>query len=522
VWERTATGARKKPQTGVQSCPTPESVIDDCDLTVDRVSFIEETGLVAGTYEPGPPERRRGLCAAEERLPDVRSQPRTHMSIAVFAVTHQNAPIEVRERFALTPHAAQTLLRQLVGGGMAAEAVILSTCNRTELYLHQPSSRCPAVLLRLLSRYAGLGDAEVERYMARRYDGDAIEHLFRVVSGLESRVLGEAQIQGQVRDALENVAAEKSVRVVGPVLSRLFQSALRVGAQVRTDTEIGVGAGSIASAAVQAARRALGSLQGRTVLLVGAGEMARLALACIAKEPGIRLHLANRSVDRARALAVGTPANVVGLDAIEGVLAEADIVLCATAAPHPILSAAQIRVAQLQSERDRVVLDLAVPRDVEPAVGEVGRVRLLTTDDLDHEVQQNLARRQAAVPMAGRMVDAGVEEFCGWLRTREVVPVIRGIRDRAETLRRRETQRYLERLRHLPDTDRELIEELSRRLMNKLLHTPTVRIRDAGVSDGARHHVLHAARHLFDLPEPEIEESADPVGSADRVHAAAG
>jgi glutamyl-tRNA reductase len=443
------------------------------------------------------------------------------MSLAVFAITHQTAPIEVRERFAFTPQAGQSLLRQLVVNEMAAEAVLLSTCNRTELYLHLPSSRCPVVLLRLLSRYAGLGDADAKQYIVRRYDREAAQHLFRVASGLESLVLGEAQIQGQVRDALDVANAGTEARVVGPVLSRLFQTALRVGAQVRTDTQLGAGAGSIASTAVHAARQALGSLEGRTVLVIGAGEMARLALACLSKERGTRVHVANRSVARARALAERSGAEAIELADIERVLPHADVVISATSAPHPVLTAAQLRSAQVQGERPRTILDLAVPRDVEPAAAEVPGVRLFTTDDLNHRMQQNLERRQAMVPTAERIVGEGVDEFWSWYGAREVVPVIRGIRDQAESVRRRETDRCLDRLRHLPEEDRRAIEELTRRLMNKVLHTPTVRLREAGAANTVPAKFVDAARYLFDVvaepagpPEAEAVPDGPLVGAA--------
>jgi glutamyl-tRNA reductase len=433
------------------------------------------------------------------------------MSLAVFAITHQNAPIEVRERFAFTPQSARALLRQLVGNGVAGEAVLLSTCNRTELYLHMPSSRCPVVLLRLLSRYAGLSDAEAKNYIVRKYDRQAAEHLFRVAAGLESLVLGEAQIQGQVCDALQNASAEDSTRVVGPVLARLFQTALRVGGQVRSETELGVGSGSIASTAVHAARQSLGSLTGRTVLVVGAGEMARLALACLSKERAQQLYVANRTPERAHALAATYGARVIAMDEIGTVMPQVDVLISATSAPHPIVSAAQLRAAQVHDERDRVVLDLAVPRDVEPAVAEIPRVRLFTTDDLNHRVQQNLARRQSMVPTAERIVGEGVAEFWNWCVAREVVPVIRSLRDQAETVRRQEAERCLNRLRHLSDADRELIEGLTRRLMNKVLHTPTVRLREAGVSR-EREAVVGAARYLFDIgPETDETDAAGPA-----------
>jgi glutamyl-tRNA reductase len=196
------------------------------------------------------------------------------------------------------------------------------------------------------------------------------------------------------------------------------------------------------------------------------------------------------------------------------VLPQVDVVISATSAPHPMLSAAQLRAAQVHDERNRVILDLAVPRDVEPAVAEIPRVRLFTTDDLNHRVQQNLARRQAMVPTAERIVGDGVDEFWSWYVTREVVPVIRSLRDQAEAVRRQEAERCLSRLRHLSDADRALVEGLTRRLMNKVLHTPTVRLREAGAAS-EREKVVSAARYLFDIvPDAEDADATEPAAIA--------
>jgi glutamyl-tRNA reductase len=419
------------------------------------------------------------------------------MSLAVFSITHRTAPIEVRERFAVSPAAGETLLRQLVGAGRASEAVLLSTCNRTELYLYLPSTRCPAVLLRLLQRYAGLSEQDCVRYVQRRYDRSAAEHLLRVASGLDSLVLGEAEIQGQVRDAFGHAGSLKDVRVVGPVLSRLFQTALRVGGQVRNETGLGVGTASVASTAVEAARRSLGSLQGRSVLIIGAGEIGRLAVACLGRESPGRVVIANRSPAAAREIGRKVDATVIDLSGIGEALVDADVVISATAAPHTILSAAQIRAAAERRNAPRVILDLAVPRDVEAAAAGIPGVRLFTTDDLNHRIQQNRLQREAVIPAAERIIATALDQFWVWHTSREVVPVIRAIRDRAEEIRRGETERTLERLRHLSVEDRATVEALTRRLLNKLLHTPTVRLREG--SSMRQELIVEAARQLFDL-----------------------
>jgi glutamyl-tRNA reductase len=438
------------------------------------------------------PVRRR--CGARTRS--------RAMSLAVFSINHRTAPIEVRERFAVSLPAREALLRRLVQAGRAAEAVLLSTCNRTELYLYLPSARCPAVLLRVLQRYAGLSEEACARYVQRRYDRAAAEHLFRVSAGLDSLVLGEAEIQGQVRDAFCQAVAMSEVRVVGPVLSRLFQTALRAGGRVRSETGLGEGTASVASTAIDAARRTLGTLEGRSVLIVGAGEIGRLAVACLAKERTARVVIANRSAARAREIGHKVDAEVIEIGQIGAALADADVVISATSAPHTIITAGQLRAAAEHRPGERVVLDLAVPRDVEAEAATVPGVRLFTTDDLNHRIQHNRLQREALIPAAERIVTAAAEEFWAWHTSREVVPVIRAIRDKAEALRRAETDRALERLGHLSLEDRATIDALTRRLLAKILHTPTVRLRDGAA---ARHElVVDAARHLFDL-DPDVE-----------------
>jgi glutamyl-tRNA reductase len=443
------------------------------------------------------------------------------MALAAFVVSHKVAPIEVRERFSVPAETGRKVLRRIVEKGLAAEAVLLSTCNRTELYLHLPSPACPPTVLRRLTRMLGLTDVEADRYVVRHYGRAAAEHLLRVAAGLESVVIGEAQIQGQVCGAFEQ-AAHPAARTAGPVLSRLFQTALHIGGRVRSETGLGTGSASVASMAVQAARRTFGTLDGRRVLVVGAGEMARLATACLLKERPDRIFIANRSAASAHDLASKASATAIELSAIDSVLPDVDVVITATSAPHAVVTAEQLRAAYELDGRERVVLDLAVPRDVEPEASEVPGVTLITTDDLGSEVERNLARRYAMVPAAERIVAEGTNEFWHWFAVRDVVPVIRTIRGQAEAVREREANRCLDRLGHLSPEDRRAVEELTRRLVNKLLHTPTVRLRDASVMP-QREEYVSTARFLFDISSaPDAEEpkseheptAARPVSSA--------
>jgi glutamyl-tRNA reductase len=431
------------------------------------------------------------------------------MSLAVFGISHRTAPIEVRERFAQGPDAQREFLENLVRAGAAEEAVLLSTCNRTELYVHLAPGRCPGTLFHELSRHGALDETEASSYLVRRHGRDAAEHLFRVSAGLESLVLGEAQIQGQVRVAY-NRALERGdgVQTAGPVLSRLFQTALRVGARVRSETRIGAGAASVASAAVGLAAERFGILAGRRILVLGAGEMARLALACLSRSHPETVFIANRSPERAGDVAKKVAGTVIGLDQVPEVLPIVDVVIAATGAAEPVLTLAQVLAARSGCRSPLTIVDLGMPRNVEPGVHGLADVQLFTTDDLRDHVQRNLDQRRSGIPAAERMVEEGVQEFWEWLSVREVVPLIRAVRDQAEAVRREEAERVLGKLAHLSPEDRETVDALTRRILNKLLHLPTVRLRGAP-KGGGHNGVVEAARYLFDLEEAPLAPLAE-------------
>ena len=420
------------------------------------------------------------------------------MSIAVFGVNHRTAPLEVRERFAHAAREVPGSLERVLAAG-ARGGVLLSTCNRTEFYLTEPGDTAPETVWALLAERLVEGRGAREYGYAHR-DRDAVRHLYRVSSGLDSMLLGESQIQGQVREAWEISKGQ-----AGPVLHRLFQSALLVGARVRSETGLGMGAASAPSAAVALAGKIFNRLAGRSALILGAGDMAELAATCLAAE-GVRVTLvANRSYERAQAIAeaLGGGARALALDEAWEHFGEADIVLSSTAAPHAVVTWERVASAiARRGDRPLCILDLAVPRDVEPAVGQLENVFLYDVDDLQAVAAQAAAERRTEIPAAERIVSEEVERFWAWYGGLAVVPALKEVRDRLEQMRAAELERALRRLAHLSAEDREQIEHLSHALLNKFLHRPTIALKEAARS-GRGYGLLESLKKLFDLERPD-------------------
>ena len=348
-----------------------------------------------------------------------------------MGVNHRTAPLDVRERFAHGAHEVPGALARVLAAG-ASGGVLLSTCNRTEFYLvgdDEPALDAVWSLLgeRLITTPAG--GAREYGYVAR--DRDAVRHLYRVSSGLESIIVGESQIQGQVRDAWEASRAQ-----AGPVLHRLFQTALHVGSRVRTETGIGMGTASAASAGVAVAGKIFGDLAGRSALILGAGDMAELAASCLSDE-GVQVTLvANRTHERARAIAERIGGKAVSLDEAWPHFATTDIALCSTAAPHAVVT--WERVGAIISARRGTplcILDLAVPRDVDPAIAQLENVFLYDVDDLQTVAAQATARRRDEIPAAESIVEEETDLFWAWYGGLGVVPTIKALREHMNALR---------------------------------------------------------------------------------------
>jgi glutamyl-tRNA reductase len=416
------------------------------------------------------------------------------VGLTVVGVSHRTAPIDVRERLAFAADEIAPALAALCGDGGRTEAVLLSTCNRTELYAASPEGSAVASdVLALLSARLGAPAADVA-YV--HHDKDAVAHLFRVAAGMDSMILGEAQIHGQVRRAWELGRGTS-----GTVLNRLFQTALLVGSRVRTETALGRGAASVSSAAVLLAKQIFGSLAGRRAMVLGAGEMAELALECLIAEGVQAALVANRSFERAEELARKHGAAAVHYDACWDGLASVDLLLCSTSAPHAVVTPACVRPRLgARGGRPLCILDIALPRDVEPAVGALEHVYLYDLDDLRAVAEANLERRRQELPTAEQVVADETQRFWAWVAGLAAVPVLTEMRGRLDDVRERELAQALRRLPELTPAERATIEHFSRTLMNKFLHEPTVRLR-AAAANGRGLGVVDAARYLFALGE---------------------
>jgi glutamyl-tRNA reductase len=418
------------------------------------------------------------------------------VGLTVLGVNHLTAPLEVRERFALPPSDVVPTLNRVLAAG-ASGGVVISTCNRTEFYLADPRDAAPSTVWGLLTDRLGDG-RRADDFGYVRFNRDAVRHLYRVSSGLDSMVLGESQIQGQVRDAWEQARGQ-----AGPVLHRLFQTALLVGARVRSETVLGAGNASAPSAAVAVAGKIFGDLKGRSALILGAGEVAELAATCLVAE-GVHVSLvANRTYDRARVIAERMGARALTLEDAWTHFSNADVVICSTAAPHAVVTWERVAAAiERRRGRPLCILDLAVPRDVDPAVGQLENVFLYDIDDLQTVAAQAAARRQEEIPAAEQIVDEEVERFWAWLEGLGVVPAIKAFRGQMDTVREAELQRIMRRLPHLSEADRAQVEQFSHALMNKFLHQPTIALKRAAES-GSSESLLLALRALFERESDE-------------------
>jgi glutamyl-tRNA reductase len=383
----------------------------------------------------------------------------------------------------------------------AREGVLLSTCNRTELYLVEGDADATAAAWRMLSDRLG---ADASSYGYVRRDREAATHLFRVASGIDSMVVGEAQIHGQVRDAWERSRPES-----GAVLNRLFQSALLTGGRVRSETRLGYGALSVSSAAVQLSKKIFGALTGRKAMVLGAGEMAELALASLQEEGVHAAIVANRTFERAQALAAQYGATAVHYDEAWSALSEVDLLLCSTAAPRPVVNVARVREAiAKRGDRPLCILDIALPRDVEREVGTLANVYLYDLDDLQGVVSANLARRKGELPAAEAVIAEEVESFWQWVAGLAAVPVLTQLREEMNRVRERELNAAMRRLGDLTPDQRAVVEQFAQSLTNKFLHEPSVRLR-AAAANGRGLGVVDAARYLFALDERPAQVASD-------------
>ncbi|MDR0529164.1 MAG: glutamyl-tRNA reductase [Zoogloeaceae bacterium] len=400
------------------------------------------------------------------------------MPISLLGINHHLASIDIRERVSFSAEDLPGALATLKESADAREAAILSTCNRTEIYAVTDT---PDTLAPWLAEYHHLPLSRIQSFLYRMQDEEAARHVFRVASGLDSMVLGEAQIAGQIKDAARKA---ESVGALGSYLHKLFQQAFSVAKEVRSGTAIGMNTVSMAAAAVQLAERIFESIHEQSILFIGAGEMIELVAAHFCARSPRAVTVANRTLERGAALAERYGARAIRLDEIAATFAEYDIVVSCTASPLPIIGLGLVEHS-LRARRHRPVfmVDLAVPRDIEPEVKRLSDVFLYSVDDLAAIVASGIESRQAAVMEAERLIEAHTAQFKQWLSSRETVPLIRGLRDTAERMRRHELEHALKRLA-AGDAPEKALEQLSLRLTNKFLHAPSQTLQLVGGEKG--------------------------------------
>ncbi|MGC8838572.1 MAG: glutamyl-tRNA reductase [Anaerolineae bacterium] len=396
-------------------------------------------------------------------------------AVLVVGLNHKVAPVEVRERLAVSAGHLQETLAQVQALPGVTEAAILSTCNRLELYTAVSEEGAIGEVLTFLARRASVPPEGLQPYLYTYWGADCARHLCRVAAGLDSLLIGEYQIQGQVKEALQ-AAAEAGT--AGADLTALFQHALRAGKEVRTRTEIGLGEKSLADVVVWVAEEHLADLAQRRALVIGAGKMGRIAARTLARSGFRWLFIANRTFDKAQALAAEVGGDAVHFDALPQALAQADLVVASTGAPHVVLHLEQVREALRGREASPlVVLDLAVPRNVDPAVGDLPGVVLYDIDDLIAVVARRHPVGARAIEEAEAIVEKVVGDYCAWQEERTMACLIQALRAQADAIRETELEKALSRLGHLSERDREVVRALAKGLVNKLLHTPTVRLK---------------------------------------------
>jgi glutamyl-tRNA reductase len=426
--------------------------------------------------------------------------------LLAIGTSHKTAPLALRERIALLEGGAEALIAELTSHEDISEAVAISTCNRTELYLvvSDPVG-AEAHVLGLLARRASIRPTELVGSVYALRNCDAARHLYRVTSGLESMIVGEAEVQGQVKRAYELALG---ARTTGPMTNKLFRAALATGKRVRTETAISAGRSSVASVAVDAARAVIGDLARRHVVIVGAGDTAEGVAQALHDHGVTTMFVANRRRDRAIALAQRFGGASGSFDALPAELERADIVITSTASPHTLIGAEELAdVMVARQGRALLLVDLAVPRDIDPQCGELSGVTVLDMDALQRSVGRHMSVRRVEARRAEGIVEEEIQAFAGWLGSLEVLPTLTALRARGDAVVDRLLAENAGRWESLSDRDRERVDALARAVVNRFLHEPTARVKELGADQ--RHARLQLLRELFGLEEPAAEAEAE-------------
>jgi glutamyl-tRNA reductase len=447
--------------------------------------------------------------------------------IIALGLSHRSAPVDVREKFAASADVLPQVLARLAARRELSEAMFLSTCNRVEVLATATqgvtAEEAARAIREVIREHAGLANAgEVEPYVYVHSGTEAVRHVFRVAASLESMVLGEPQILGQVKEAYDAAMAAGTLK---SYLGRCVHRAFTVAKRVRTETALGAGTVSISSVAVDLARKIFGDLSNHAVLLVGAGEMAEAAAKALGK--GARsIRVCNRSFDRAAALAGQFGGSAAPLEALAEELTIADVVVTSTGSPTFVVTRDMVkRAMKARKGRTLFFIDIAVPRNVEPSVHGIDNAYVYNVDDLEHQVAEGMKARHAEVAAAERIVEAEIEEFDVWSRGLDVQPAVVALRAKTRAVLFAELERSLgSRLKHLGEADRAALTQMMESSVNKLLHAPTTRLK-ASTADGAAADYVDALKHLFDLPEhaslapsknpPPVESAPAAAGGED-------
>ncbi len=437
------------------------------------------------------------------------------MHIHCLGLNHTTAPIGIREKLDFTEEAIQAALARLgCGGGLenVAELVVLSTCNRVELYAAS-SEVVFDKLEAFLSEARGVPVADLRTMLYKHLDGDAVAHLMYVASGLDSQVIGEPQILGQVTRALEMARGQNAA---GPLLNRLFQAAIHAGKRARTETDISRNPASVSSLAARLCEQSHPDLKTAQVVVLGAGEMAELAVEALRKRGAQKILVVNRTLERARGLAVRWDAEIATFESIQEALVSADILIASTGAPHTLIHQEMVAAAmKARPQRSLMLIDIAVPRDIDPEVLDVPRVKLVDIDSLNERLEVSLAERTADIPHVEAIIREEQAAFMDFISSLNMLPLIARLRQQAEEIRQSEVEKTLRRLPDLSEAERTRIEAMSHALVKKLLESPTRRLRAEATSSSAIEYAA-VARTLFGLEaKPAADSVAQPAASTD-------
>jgi glutamyl-tRNA reductase len=430
--------------------------------------------------------------------------------LLALGISHKTAPVALRERLAFTETEASEFARQTTATPEVREAVVISTCNRTEVYLVVGDPvRAESDVLGLLAGRASIRPTELAEAIYSPRNCDVARQLYRVTAGLDSMIVGEAEIQGQIKRSHE---AAMKAGCTGPLSNRLFAAALSTGKRVRTETGIGASRVSIPSVAVDLALSVLGGLEERHVVVLGAGETSELTARALAEQGAGTIFVANRRADRALSLAQRFGGTVVGLDDLPDQLLRADIVLCSTSSPHPIVGREELElVMRERAERPLLLIDIAVPRDIDAACGELEGVSLYDIDDLQAVVARNLSTRAGEAPRAQEIVEEEIHRFARWLGQLETLPTVTALREHGNALVEQVLAENAGRWESASPRDLVRIEAIARAVMSRLLHEPTIRLRS--LSDERGHASLELVRELFGLREDGASQEQPPASA---------